>query len=70
MSSLFDCKKSSNPTTSVSTFLKTLRGATVQPYGWRLRHLVVESLLPQDEEPWLARMLVIRLIEIPVRPEW
>ena len=36
--------------------------ATVQAKFSRLRYLVVLSVFPQDEEPWLAGLLVIRVI--------
>ncbi len=59
--SRFDCKKSSKPTTSASTFLKTAK----LPFSTqcsRLGYHVVLSVFAQDEEPWLAGLLVIRVI--------
>ena len=38
------------------------RKAAVQAQGSRLGYLVVHRVFPQDEEPWLARLLVIGLI--------
>ena len=67
--SLFDCKKSSKPTTSVSTFLKTAK-LPFRPSSSRLGYVVVLSVFPQDEEPWLAGLLVIGAIAAPGRREW
>ena len=67
--SLFDCKKSSKATTSVSTCLKTAK-LPFRPSCSRLGYVVVRSIFPQDEEPWLAGLLVIGRIASPGRRGW
>ena len=59
--SLFDCRKFSNPTTSVTIILKTSKAA-VQAEFSRLRHEVILRIILQDEEPGFAWLLVIRRI--------
>ncbi len=59
--SLLDCRKFSKPTTSVSTFLKTAK-LPFRPSCSRLGDVVVRGVFPQDEEPWLAGLLVVRRI--------
>ena len=59
--SLFDCKKSSKPD-DVGLDLLEDRKAAVQAELSRLGYHVVLSVFPQDEEPWLAGLLVIGVI--------